>query len=283
MQGTRGGGKEGVDTGQFYQHRDLYDKCQSCRSCLDKGYLLMPFEERRLPLPWQGTAGPQVKVLFLFAKPSFTKFSPRLSDYSSPPALRAMLDRHYETHAIAFKRRRSVDGSFRAHARRIASLLLETPEGTISDFDDYLFTSLIRCNGQKMPDLKSQGLIASECLGLYGAALLNRLPNLQWIVLVGNISHRLLSLSGVWVKFQNAFRVCNAPNDLRLPPLVGGVSEVVSLNDRLRLIAVPHFSRGIFRAEHYRRIFASWMTRPPLPGGGTRPVLSGAPRAAVPH
>ena len=111
-------GEGEVETGEFYQHRDLYDKCQSCRSCLDKGYLQTSFEERRLPLPWQGSISPQVKVLFLFAKPSFTKFSPRLSDYSNAPALRAMLDLQYETQANAFKRRRSVDGAIRAHARR---------------------------------------------------------------------------------------------------------------------------------------------------------------------
>ncbi len=276
-----------AETGEFYQHRDLYDKCQACRSCLDKRYLLTPFEDRRLPMPWQGGAGPRVKVLFVFAKPSFTKFSPRISDYPTAPALRAMLDRQYEQHAIAFKRRRSNDGSIRSHARRIAALLLESPEDSISDFDDYLFTSLVRCNGDRKEGLQSLELLANECHTLHGSSLLGRLPNLQWIVVVGNMTHRLLSIPSMWQNFWRSLEATNArkysgtaaPQE-SLPPLVCGVSDVISLNERIRLLAVPHFSRSTFGDEHYYRIFTSWMTRPPLHGGGAGPVLGSAPRAA---
>lgn len=269
-----------MDEVQFYQHRDLYDRCQGCRSCLDKGFLLTPFEKRRLPLPWQGTLGPRIRVLFLWAKPSFTKSSPRLSDYSDAHDLRAMLDSQYEAHAIAFKQRRTVNGSIRAHARQIASLLLGTPEPTISDFDDYLFTSLVRCNTEHEQPFDSLGLLADECLDQHGRALFDRLPNLQWIVLVGSGAHRLLSLPRTWAKFRAAVQTHGSVRNTELPPLHEGVSEVICLNERLRLIAVPQFSRGAFRPEHYRRIFASWMTRPPLPGGGARGSMRGAPRAA---
>jgi hypothetical protein len=269
-----------VDEVQFYQHRDLYDRCQACRSCLDKGFLLTPFEKRRLPLPWQGTLGPRVRVLFLWAKPSFTKSSPRLSDYSDAHDMRAMLDSQYEAHAIAFKQRRTVTGSIRAHARQIASLLLGTPEPTISDFDDYLFTSLVRCNTEHEQPFDSLGLLADECLDQHGRALFDRLPNLQSIVLVGSGAHRLLSLPRTWAKFRAAVQTHGSVRNTELPPLHEGVSEVICLNERLRLIAVPQFSRGAFRPEHYRRIFASWMTRPPLPGGGARGSMRGAPRAA---
>ena len=272
-----------MDTGEFYQHRDIFDKCQSCRNCLDKGYLLTPFENRRLPLPWQGSVGPRVKLLFLFARPSFTKLSPRLSDYPNAPALRAMLDGQYESHAIAFKRRRSVDGSIRAHARKITSILLETPENTISDFDDYLFTSLLRCDSDRKQDLASLELLASECLGLHGRELLGRLPNLQWIVLVGSTSHRLLSRPGAWMKFRKAVHTHHTMQNQQLPPLVAGVSNVIALNDRLHMIAVPHFNRSVFRPEHYRLIFASWMTRPLSKKADASGPLRGAPRAANPN
>ncbi len=276
-----------VDIGEFYQHRDLYDKCLACRSCLDKRYLLTPFEDRRLPLPWEGGVGPRVKVLFVFAKPSFTKFSPRISEDPTAPALQAMLDQQYEQHAIAFKRRRSNDGSIRTHARRIAALLLESPEDSISDFDDYLFTSLMRCKGNRKEGLKSLELLAKECHTLHGASLLGRLPNLQWIVIVGNMTHRLLSAPGMWQNFRRSLEVMNgrksfgvvAPSE-SLPPLVCGVSGVISLNERVRLLAVPHFSRSTFGDDHYHRIFTSWMTRPPLHRGGGGPVLGSVPRAA---
>lgn len=263
---------EKVNTSRFYQHRDLYGKCQACRVCVDKGYLLTPFEQRRLPLPWQGSAGPRVKVLFLFAKPSFTKFSPRFSEYTNLSAARAMLDDQYENHAIAFKRRQTMDNSSRNHARRIASILLESPEASVSDFDDYLFTSLARCAGSTVTDLKFQEQVASECLELHAASLLDRLPNLQWIVLVGGASHRMLSLPAVWVKFRKAFGVQDLTDNFRLPPLAGGVSDVISLNDRLRLVAVPRFNRGTFYPEHYRRVLASSMARPPLEGAGAWPA-----------
>ncbi len=272
-----------MEIGRFYEHRDLYDRCQSCRSCLDKGYLVTPFEKHRLPVPWQGSVGPGVKVLFLFARPSFTKFSPRLSDNPDASALRTTLDRQYESHAIGFKRRRSVDGSIRTYARRIASILLENPEGSIRDFDDYLFTSLVRCNGDRKQGLKKLELIVNDCLNLHGADLFERLPNLQWIVLVGASTHRLLSLPGAWTKFRTALHLRNGRQHPELPPPVYGVSEVVSLNEHLRLITVPHFSRATFRIEHYRRIFTCWMTRPPLEKSGGRGPLDGAPRAAIPN
>jgi hypothetical protein len=273
-------GRQKVEEPRFYQHRDLYDKCQACRNCIDKNFLLTPFEKGRLPLPWQGTLGPRVKVLFLWAKPSYTKFSPRLSDYSDAHDLRTMLDSQYETHAIAFKRRRSLDGSIRAHARRVASLLLETPEPTISDFDDYLFTSLVRCSTEREQPFESLDLLADECLDSHGAALFGRLPNLQWIVLVGSSAHRLLSLSEIWAKFRRVVQVNANARPVELPSLREGVSDVVCLNEHLRLIAVPKFCEGAFRPEHYRRIFASWMTHPPLAGSGARGSMRGAPRAA---
>ncbi len=141
----------------------------------------------------------------------------------------------------------------------------------------------MRCSGDRKLGVKSLELLVSNCLGLHGGTLLERLPNLQWIVLVGSSSHRLLSLPGAWVKFREAAQVQDYVQNLELPPLVSGVSDMISLNDRLRLIAVPHFSRRTFRVEHYRRIFASWMTRPPLKGTGMPPPLNWAPRAAVPN
>lgn len=270
-----------MEIARFYEHRDLYEGCRSCRSCLDKGYLLEPFEDRRLPVPWQGSVGSGVKVIFLFTRPSFSKFSPRLSDHLNSPALRAVLDRQYESHAIGFKRRRSAEGSIRTVARNIAAVLLETPEGSINDFDDYLFTSLVRCNGERKRGLKSLEVVIGDCLDLHGAALLERLPNLQWIVLVGNGTHRMLSLPRAWERFLEALQLRKATRNLELPPLVCGVSEVVALNERLRLIAVPHFSRSTFRLEHYRRVFASWMTRPSSDEAPGRGPLPGAPRAAT--
>jgi hypothetical protein len=148
--------------------------------------------------------------------------------------------------------------------------------------DDYLFTSRVRCNSERTQNLESLELLATECLSLHGGALLDRLPNLQWIVLVGSVAHNLLSRPGVWRKFREILHLPVTRQDIQLPLLDCGVSDVVALNERLRLIVVPPFSRGAFRAEHFRRIFASWMTRPPLRGNGARPSsLNGAPRAAT--
>ena len=193
-----------------------------------------------------------------------------------------MLDQQYEAHAIAFKRRRTVAGAMRAHARKISSILMETPETAVSDFDDYLFTSLVRCNGDGKQDLLSLELVARECVGRHEAEMLQRLPNLQWIVLVGKTSHQLLSRPDVWQLFLESINVRDTKQALILPLLDHGVSDVLALNQRISLIAVPHFSSSVFTAAHYRRVFSSWLTSRPLKSTGASRSLSEAPRAAGP-